>query len=264
MLEAGILRANTRLRRSDDLAREIKFPIILPKKHPVTQLIVKYHHELDCHEMGVNYTLNHLREKYHVIHSRQEVKRCIQNCYECKRRFRLHPAKQQMAPLPQFRLEMTYRPFKNCATDFVGPYLTIQGRGRVRAKRYLCLFLCLQTHCCHLEMATALETAGFLNAFTRMAARRGWPKMMLSDNGTNFIVGDREIKELVAQLDQDQIRRSSANKGIDWHWNPPAAPHFGGVFEAMLKAAKRAISAILNDADVTDEELQSCFIGVEG
>ena len=34
--------------------------------------------------------------------------------------------------------------------------------GRVRTKRYLCLFHCLQTHCCHLEMATALDTAGFL------------------------------------------------------------------------------------------------------
>ena len=93
-----------------------------------------------------------------------------------------------------------------------------------------------------------------------MAARRGWP-----NNGTNFITGDREIKELVALLDQDQIRRSSANKEINWHWNSPAAPHFGGIFEAMIKAAKRAISAILNDADVTDEELQTCFIiiGVE-
>lgn len=71
-----------------------------------------------------------------------------------------------------------------------------------------------------------------------------------------------EIRELVAQLDQDQIRRSSANKGIDWHWNPPAAPRFGGVFEA-IKAAERAISAILNDADIAVEELQTCFVGVE-
>ena len=81
MLNAGILWANTRLHWSDNLPREIKFPFILPKKHPITQLIVKYHQKLDCHEMDVNYTLNHLCEKYHVIHSRQEVKRCIQNCH---------------------------------------------------------------------------------------------------------------------------------------------------------------------------------------
>ena len=68
---------------------------------------------------------------------------------------------------------------------------------------------------------------------------------------------------MVARLDQDQIRHTSPNKGIDWHWNPPAAPYFRGVLEAMIKAATRAISAISNDADVTDEELQTCFIGVE-
>ena len=53
MLEAGILRAGTRLRHSDDLAGETKFTIILPKKHPITRLIVKYDHEIEGHEMGV-------------------------------------------------------------------------------------------------------------------------------------------------------------------------------------------------------------------
>ena len=82
---------------------------------------------------------------------------------------------------------------------------------------------------------------------------------MVSDNGSNFVEADREIRELVAELDQEQIRRTTANKGVEWDWNPPAAPHFGGVFESMIKAAKRAISAILQDADVTDKELQTCF-----
>ena len=91
-----------------------------------------------------------------------------------------------------------------------------------------------------------------MNAFTRMTARRGWPKKMVIDNGSNFVAADREIRELVAELDQEQIRRTTANKGVEWYWNPPAAPHFGGVFESMIKAAKRAISAILQDVDVTD------------
>ena len=145
-----------------------------------------------------------------------------------------------MAPLPPFCLERTYRPFTNCATDFGRPYLTIQGRGRVWTKRYLCLSLYFQRHCCHLEIATALDMAGSLNAFTRMAARWGWPQIMLSNNGTNFIAGEKEIKQLVAKLDQDQIRHTLANKGIDWHWSPPVAPYFKGVLEAMIKAATRA------------------------
>ena len=134
-------------------------------------------------QVGVNYNLNHLCEKYHGIHSCQ-LKRCIQNCYKCKRHFLVHHAKQQMAPLPQFCLEMTYRLFTICTTDFVGPYLTIQGCGRVQRKRYLCLFLYPQMHCCHSEMAIAQDTTGFLNLFTRMAAGSGWPRMMLSDKRT--------------------------------------------------------------------------------
>ena len=55
----------------------------------------------------------------------------------------------------------------------------------------------------------------------------------------------------------------TSNQGVNSYWNPPSAPHFGGVFEAMIKSSKRAIYAILKDADITDEELQKTFIGVE-
>ena len=152
-----------------------------------------------------------------VIHARETVKKVIRECLECQRRFRGKPATQQMAPLPIIRLEVTMKPFTNCAVDYAGPYLTVQGRGKTRAKRYLCLFLCLQTHCCHVEMAWSLDTDGFLNALTRMVARRGWPRDMLSDNGTNFIGGSKEISQLVKQMDQDKIQRMTSNKGSNWH-----------------------------------------------
>ena len=100
MLTDGILRSNTRLRCSDILPDETKYPIILPKGHLVTKLIVKYHHQIEGHEMGLNYTLNHLREKYVVVHGREAVKKIFKECPECQRRFRGKPATQQMAPLP--------------------------------------------------------------------------------------------------------------------------------------------------------------------
>lgn len=74
MLDLGILRTNTKLPHSEDLTKGIKFPIILLKKRPKTQLIVKYYYERESHEMGVKYTLNQLSQQYLIIHSRQEVK----------------------------------------------------------------------------------------------------------------------------------------------------------------------------------------------
>ena len=96
-----------------------------------------------------------------------------------------------------------------------------------------------------------------------MVARRGWPKFILSDNGSNYVGAAREIKELVDSMDQDKIQRLTSNQGIEWQFNPPEAPHFGGVFERMIKSAKRAIYAILNEADVNDEELQTVFTGAQ-
>ena len=101
------------------------------------------------------------------------------------------------------------------------------------------------------------------NAFVRLTAQIEWPQPMLSDNGTNFVSASRELQDLVSAVDQDKIQWLTSNNGVSWKWNPPAAPHFGGVFESMIKSAKRAIFAVLGDAEVNGEEFETTFVGVE-
>lgn len=115
----------------------------------------------------------------------------------------------------------------------------------------------------HLELAFGLDTDAFLNAFYRMVNRRGLPHEVVLDNGGNFVGAEKELRELAKNLNEDKIQRSVANKGIRWHFNPPLAPHFRGVHDIMIKAAKRAIFAILGSADVNDEELMTAFTGAE-
>ena len=172
-------------------------------------------------------------------------------------------ATQIMAPLPKIRLRFTFRPFDQTSVDYAGPFTTIQGRGVRRQKRWLCLFTCLSTRAVHLEMSFGLDTDSFLNAFTRFTSRRGVPKEMASDCGTNFVGAVNELKELVSELDKDRIQQSTAYRGVKWSFNPPGAPHFGGVHEAMVKSAKRAIYAVPGSSEVTDEELMTAFTGVE-
>ena len=109
-------------------------------------------------------------------------------------------------------------------------------------------------------MAYGLDTDSFLNSFYRMVGRRGLPKGMISDNGTNFVGANRELKDLLNGLDKDKIVNSTANQGIKWKFNPPLAPHFRGIHESLIKSAKRAIFCILQSADITDEELLSAFV----
>ena len=102
-----------------------------------------------------------------------------------------------------------------------------------------------------------------MNAFFRIADRRGVPHEELSDNAGNFTAADKELKELCSQFDKKRLKKCFANNNVKWAFIPPTAPHFGDVHKAMSKSAKKAIKAILSTADITDEELQSAFIGAE-
>ena len=110
-------------------------------------------------------------------------------------------------------------------------------------------------------MAFGLDTDSFLRCFVRMTSRRGYPFTIVSDRGTNFIGAGRELRELVDGLDQKRIQDQTVDKGVKWLFNPPLAPSFGGVREVMIKAVKKAIRAILRNADVNDEELMTAFVG---
>ena len=75
------------------------------------------------------------------------------------------------------------------AVDFAGPYLTVQGRGKVRAKQYLCLFLCLQTHCSHEEMAWSLVSF----AAARVGVTQRSPSHAAASNRHTFFSRNKPI-----------------------------------------------------------------------
>ena len=87
---------------------------------------------------------------------------------------------------------------------------------------------------------------------------------MISDNGTNFTAADKELRALVNAMDTKKITEVGANEGIEWRFNPPTGSHHGGVFESLIKSAKKSIRAILGNAGVTDEELLTAIVEVEG
>ena len=169
----------------------------------------------------------------------------------CKRR-RSKTTTQIMAPIPEIRLRFTFRPFDKQPLTMLGflpPY-----------KDEVCA---VRRGAVHLEVAFGLDTDSFLNAFTRFTSRRGVPKEMVNDCGTNFVGTVNELKELISELDQDKIQQNKAHQGVKWRFNPPGAPHFGGIHEAMIKSAKKAIYRVIGSSDVTDEELITAVTGVE-
>ena len=105
---------------------------------------------------------------------------------------------------PYLKSYFAHRCFAHRGVDFSGPFV-IKLTRKMTAKIYLCLFTCVSTRAVHLEVAYSLDTDIFLYAFSRMAARRGKPELMISDNGTNFTSAERELRYLVPTLDQTRI-----------------------------------------------------------
>ena len=87
---------------------------------------------------------------------------------------------------------------------------------------------------------------------------------MISDNGSNFTSAERELRQLVSTLDQTRIKERAANDGVQWRFNPPGGFHHGGIFEALIKSAKKALHAILGESRTSDEELLTAVVEVEG
>ena len=169
----------------------------------MTKLIVKNYHERGNHAAGVNFILCKLSERFWIIAAREEIRESDHECNECKRR-RSKSACQIMSPLPKMRLQI----FRPNSPRFCWSLYAIQRRGKLRQKRWLCLFTCFETRAVHLEMAWGLDTDTFLNTFARFTGRRGVPKEVISDRGTNFVGAVSE--KLARQLDRRHLQSKTA------------------------------------------------------
>ncbi|XP_043235722.1 uncharacterized protein LOC122388596 [Amphibalanus amphitrite] len=198
--EDGVIRVGGRLQRSD-LSFETKHPMLLPKNHIISKLVIQHLHVKAEHGMGIEHTLADLRMRFWIPAAREMIKSCSRKCVTCQK-LTNKPEEQEMAPLTTSQVQSGgLRAFEVCAVDYAGPFRTKQGRGKVRQKRYLCIFVCLRTKAVHLEMAYSLDTASFLRALMRFMSRRGCPAEIRSDNGRNFVRAAKELKKEVQELD---------------------------------------------------------------
>ena len=229
-----------RLQRSP-LSDEAKHPIILPSGHHVTELIILQFHKDEGHA-GPLQTSSALRQKYWDVRGHATVRKVLKTCLVC----RIQNAKnsqQLMAPLPTPRVIPGKPAFTCTGVDYAGPFFTKLGRRST--KRYICLFTCLATRAVHLECAFSLDEDSFLRAFLRFTRRRCTPEDVYSDNGSNFVGAEQEMKKSLAEWNQSQIQKRCARKGVRRHFNPPAASHQGGVWERLVRSVKRTLTAVV-------------------
>ena len=171
-----------------------------------------------------------------------------------------------MAPLPAARVNPS-PPFTHVGIDYAGPIKikTSFGRGHKSIKGYIVVFICLCTKAVHLEAVTSYDTSNFLNAFKRFVSRRGLCSHIYSDCGTNFVGADAQLKSMFSKGsdNSNKIFDDLAKKGIQWHFNPPAAPHCGGLWEAAVNSSKFHLKRVIGDTCLSYEKISTLLSMIE-
>ncbi|XP_058456575.1 uncharacterized protein LOC131433973 [Malaya genurostris] len=258
-----LLRVGGRIKHSN-LPKDQKHPMILPANHHFTNILVETLHREHLH-VGLDGLLAVVKQRFWPIHAKRTIHRVLRKCITC---FRARPRDvvQYMGDLPSFRV-IAAEPFARTGVDYAWPFLLKVGRSRTKLKSYVSLFVCMVTKAVHLELVTSLSADGFLAALHRFAGRRGNPSEIFSDNGTNFRGANRQLTELAellkSQVLEQRVGEFCQPRGISWKFNPPRAPHQGGLWEANVKCMKTHLYKVLNESYLSYEEMNTLLIQVE-
>ena len=256
----GLICVGGRLRNSEEEA----CPVIVPKNTNTALLLIREAHQKVAH-CGRCITLNKLRDNgYWIVGAHSAVRRYIDKCRTC-RELRGKITEQKMADLPEERVNPS-PPFTHCGCDMFGPFLVKEGRKEV--KRYGCLFTCLSSRAVHIEVTTDLSADTFIQALRRFIGRRGKVSSIRSDNGTNFVGAENELRKCLEEMDDDKIRDALLGEGCDWiSWkkNPPSASHMGGVWERHIRSIRSILTALMKEhsAILTTESLETLLVETE-
>ena len=117
-------------------------------------------------------------------------------------------------------------------------------------KAYIVLYTCASSRAVHLDLVPNMSTQAFVRSVKRFTARRGVPRLVVSDNGSAF--KSEELKRLLAEY------------SISWKCNVALAPWWGGFFERLVKSTKRCLKKSLGTARVTYEKLLTIIVETEG
>ena len=261
-LHEGVLCVGGRLVHAK-LPDEAKYPRLVPQESHLADLIVRNSHRLTLHG-GTNQVMAHIRQRFWIPACRNLVRKTLMNCVTCSR-FTSKPSYPLMGDLPKQRVDIPKRAFQDVGLDFAGPFLC-KGPNRSTVKAYLAIFVCFASKAVHLEAVSDLTSQACIAALRRFVSRRGCPETIYSDNGSNFVGAQSEIlalQELLRNQHEDSLQAAAAGLQLKWNFIPPRAPHFGGLWEAAVKSAKKHLRRTMGNSVLTYEELSTLFCQIE-
>ncbi|GBN45406.1 hypothetical protein AVEN_185238-1 [Araneus ventricosus] len=231
-----LIRVGGRLTNSE-LSFDQKHPILLPRDHKLTDIIMEHFHIKNLH-VGAQTLLHLVRQEYWPLNGRNNARRIVHECLKC---YKTKPKleEQIMASLPRERVTVS-SPFSNTGIDLCGPfYIKYKNQRKgIFNKVYVAIFVCFSTRAVHLEILTDLTSDALIATLKRFFARRGICTTIFSDNATNFVGAISELRKFYQLFKKlpDNLASYLVSQSISWKFLTPRSPNFGGLWEAGVKS----------------------------
>ncbi|KAK2895109.1 hypothetical protein Q8A73_014597 [Channa argus] len=246
VLVDGLLSIGGRLEHAK-LSMVEKYPLIIPGKSHVADLLIQYYHDRVKHQ-GRIFTEAALRsEGLWIVGAKRCVNSHLRKCIICKK-LRGKTMEQQMAGLPPDRLS-TEAPFTHVGLDVFGPWNVCTRRtrgGQANSKRWAVMFTCLSVRAVHIELIESMDSSSFINALRRFISLRGPVKQIRSDCGIKFRGACKELRMLLDDKTKPNVLRYLSKEGCAWIFNPPHSSHMGGAWERMIGISRKILDSMLS------------------
>ena len=201
---------------------------------------VHWNHKVAKHT-GVETVLRYTMEYCYIIEGRDIVKMIGKSCQRC-RYLRKHTIDVIMGPVSS---HLTIAPaFFLSQVDLAGPFKSYSPHNkRNTVKIWFAVFWCLSTSTIGIRVMESYSTEAFIQAFIRLSCEVGYPKVLLTDLGSQ-LVGSYESMTFSFN---DLQNRMYTNMKVELETCPVGGHNFHGKVERKIRQIRESIEKTMQN-----------------
>ena len=218
---------------------------VVDYRSPIAYALVlevhRYHP--DAKHAGIETVLRYTQLIAHILNGRNLVNRVSKNCVKCRidKKQRINV---EMGPKVEENMKIAPA-FYTSQVDLFGPFQSYSNvNKRASIKIWFAIFCCSVTGAIDVKVMENYSTESFLLAFIRFACKYGYPKTLLTDEGSQLVRG---CKAMVISF-IDLKHKLNVEYEIDFKKCPVGAHYMHGRAERKIQHVQKSMmKQMIND-----------------
>ena len=222
-----------------DLSQTTFFVPLVEAQSPIAYSIVSeihWEHAVAKHS-GVETVHRYVMKECFILNGRNLVKLFRKNCERCR-----YLAKRTVDVVmgPVSSQNLTIAPaFYISQVDLAGPFISYSPHNkRNTVKIWFAVYCCSTTSTISLKVMEDYSAAGFIQSFIRFSCEHGYPKMLVSDPGSQLLKSYEVMKINFTDL-QNQLHRDMS---VEFDVVPVGGHNVTGKVERKIRSVKESIT----------------------